>query len=151
MFAVALPARAQLDADKPVDAVAVVQPAALAAGGQGTLKVTIKIMEGGHANANVTADPNLVPTAFTPKPAAGIAWGRPVYPAASTVTEWYSADPLSVFVNDSVIVVPFTVEKSATPQRATLSGVLQAQVCDHDQCYPPSRVTVKAEVNIERK
>ena len=105
---------ATLDADKPVDAVATLAPESVAPGGQGQFKITLRIMEGGHANSNVTSDPNLIPTSFTPKPAPGITWGRPLYPESKTVTEWYAADPLPVFLDNSVIAVPFTVEKNAS-------------------------------------
>jgi tetratricopeptide (TPR) repeat protein/thiol-disulfide isomerase/thioredoxin len=138
----------RLDADRPVDAAAVIEPATVPAGGHGTLKIALELMEGGHANSNVTADPNLIPTSFTPKPVAGIVWGKPVYPEAKSVTEWYSTDPLSVFVDGAVISVPFTVEQGAA-NSVVLSGALLAQVCDHDQCYPPRRVTVTAPLRIE--
>lgn len=138
-----------LDADRPADAVAAVEPATILSGGQGTLKVTLKLMETGHANSNITADPNLIPTSFTPKPAVGIVWGRARYPDAQTVNEWYSRDPLSVYLSDSVIVVPFTVQKTAPAGEIGITGVLITQVCDHEQCYPPSHVTVKTSVKIE--
>ena len=135
-------AQAPLDADRPVDAVASLEKPAIAPGGNGKLKVALKIMEGGHANANVTADPNLIPTSFTPKPVKGIVWGPAVYPDTQKVTEWYAADPMQVFVDGAVIEVPFTVEAGSPAGPVTLTGVLQAQVCDHEQCYPPRRVTV---------
>jgi hypothetical protein len=149
LFASALAAQ-QLDTDRPAAASAVVEPARLTAGGQGTLKVTLKIVEGGHANSNITADPNLVATSFTPKPAAGIAWGRPRYPEPQSVREWYSADPLSVFVDGAVIVVPFTVDAGAAGAIA-LNGLLTIQVCDHDQCYPAARVPVTAQLQVQGK
>jgi len=106
-------------------------------------------MEGGHANSNIPADPNMVPTVFAPKAVAGITWGRPLYPEPQTVNEWYSADPLSVFLNDSVITVPFTLDKSARGRPISLSGVLLTQVCDHEQCYPPTHMTVTAELKVQ--
>ena len=137
-----------LDADHPADVIATVQPANVAPGGQGTLKLTLKLMETGHANSNVTSDPNLIPTEFAPAESKGIAWARPSYPAAQTVNEWYSRDPLSVFLSDSVITVPFTVDRGASSGTLPLSGVLTTQVCDHEQCYPPSHIRVKAQVQV---
>ncbi len=140
---------APLGAGRPAAAVGAVEPVSLPPGGQGTLKVTIKLMEGGHANCNIPADPNMVPTAFTPKAAAGVTWGRPRYPEPQTVRERYSADPLSVYLSDSVITVPFTLDKTAPGKPIILTGVLLTQVCDHEQCYPPTRVTVTAELKVE--
>jgi DsbC/DsbD-like thiol-disulfide interchange protein len=133
----------------PVAAVATVEPSSLSPGGQGTLQITIKIMEGGHANSNIPADPNMVPTEFTHKAVGEITWARPFYPEPQTVNEWYSADPLSVYLNDSVITVPFTLANSARTKPIALTGVLFIQVCDHEQCYPPTHVTVTAELKVE--
>jgi thiol-disulfide isomerase/thioredoxin len=139
---------AQLDADRPAAAVATVEPASLPPGGHGTLKVALRLMEGGHANSNVPSDPNMVPTTFTPKAVEGITWSTARYPEPQTVREWYSTDPLSVFLNDSVITVPFTLDKAEPGRTITLIGVLFTQVCDHEQCYPPTRVAVTAEFHV---
>jgi thiol-disulfide isomerase/thioredoxin len=139
----------QLDVDRPAAALAAVAQASLAPGEQGTLNLTLKIMEDGHANSNVTADPNLVPTAFTPTPVASITWGRAVYPEPSTVREWYAPDPLSVFADGALIRVPFTLDRATPRGPLTLAGSLVVQVCDHDQCYPPSRVSVTAQVTVK--
>ena len=132
----------------PFAATASVEPAAVAPGAPATLKVTLHIMEGGHANANTVADPNLIPTSFTPQPVAGIAWSAPKYPDPRTVTEWYSTEPLQVFRDGAVILVPFTVAATARPGDVTLSGTLQAQVCDHESCYRPGKVTVTASMKV---
>ena len=151
MLAAGASAAQQLDADRPAAATAEARPTRLAAGEQGILRVTIKIMEGGHANSNIPADPDLVATNFTPKPSAGIIWGRPKYPEPQSVREWYSADPLSVFMDGAEIIVPFTVDRSAAGNLA-LNGVLTVQICDHEQCYPAVRVPVTAQVQVaERK
>jgi thiol-disulfide isomerase/thioredoxin len=139
----------QLDADRPAAALAAVEPATLAPGQQGTLTLTLKLMEGGHANSNVPGDPTLVPTSFTPKPAAGIEWGRPSYPEPTTAREWYAPDPLSVFADGAQIRVPFTLSGSAPRGPLTVAGSIMVQVCDHEQCYPPSRVNIAAQVTVK--
>jgi DsbC/DsbD-like thiol-disulfide interchange protein len=144
-------AKAPLDADRPADAVAIVEPATVAPGGEATLRITLNILEGGHANSNVPADRNLVPTRFTPKAAAGIVWGNPRYPEPQTVREWYAKDPLSVYSSGSVISVPFTVEKTARQGAIDLAGLIVTQICDHEKCYPPFRVKVAARVLVKKK
>ena len=133
----------------PFSATATVDPPALAPGAQAVVRVTMHIMEGGHANANTVADANLIPTSFIPQPASGITWSEPKYPDPKTVTEWYSTEPLQVFRDGAVILAPFTVAKNAKPGEVTLSGVLQAQVCDHESCYRPGKATVTATVKIK--
>jgi hypothetical protein len=144
-------AKPPLDANRPAEAVAVVDPATVAPGGEATLEITLNILEGGHANANVPADPNLVPTRFTAKAAAGIVWGNPRYPKPQTVREWYAPDPLSVYSSGSVISVPFTVEKTAHEGAIDLAGLILTQICDHDRCYPPFRVKVTARVVVKKR
>jgi hypothetical protein len=143
--------KSTLDADKPAEAKTVVEPATVAPGGTATLKITLNILEGGHANSNIPTDPNMVPTSYTAKPVAGIVWGTPLYPEAQSVREWYAPDPLSVYLSGSVISVPFTVEKTARVGAIDLAGVILTQICDHDQCYPPFAVKVAAQVTVKKK
>lgn len=143
--------RSALDVDRPAEAQTVVEPASVAPGGQATLKITLNILEGGHANSNIPADPNMVPTSYTAKPAAGVVWGSPLYPEPQMVREWYAQDPLSVYLSGSVISVPFTVEKTAKEGTVDLAGVILTQICDHDQCYPPFSVKVAAKLTVTKK
>jgi hypothetical protein len=143
--------KAPLDADRPAEATAVVEPASVAPGGEAALEITLSILEGGHANSNIPSDPNLVPTRFIAKAAAGIVWGGPRYPEPQTVREWYARDPLSVYLSGSVISVPFTVEKTAHEGAIDLSGSILTQICDHDRCYSPFKVKVAAQVIVKKK
>lgn len=126
---------------------ATVEPASAKPGGQALLKLTMKIAGDAHVNSNAPKDPNLIPTIFTPRPAAGIVWGRPQYPEPVEVTEWYSVDPLVVFTDGAVITVPLTIEPAASG-KLELSGTLTAQACDHEQCYPPRRLPIAVPLTI---
>jgi len=137
--------------DRRIEAIAVVETSTLSPGGQGRLKITLKMAEDLHVNANIVEDPNLIPTTFTPKELQGIVWGKPQYPESSKVTEWYSTEPLSVFQDGAIITVPFTIEKKVTADSLTLSGILRAQACDHEQCYPPRRIEVTAQLVLSKK
>jgi hypothetical protein len=134
------------DKEKTVTAIASLEPASISAGGQGRLKITLHMAGDLHVNANVTVDPNLIATSFTPAEVPGITWEKPEYPDPSKVTEWYSDEPLVVFQNGAVIVVPFKVGKDAPVGELSLPGVLRAQACDHEQCYPPKRIQIKAQL-----
>jgi thiol-disulfide isomerase/thioredoxin len=126
---------------------ATVEPGAVKPGGQATLKLTMKIAGDAHVNSNAPKDQNLIPTIFTPRPTAGVIWGKPQYPEPAEVTEWYSVDPLAVFTDGAVITTPFAIEPSAAGT-LELNGVLIAQACDHEQCYPPRRLAVTALLTI---
>ena len=132
------------DKEKMVEAKVSLEPASIPAGGQGQLKITLKMASDLHVNANVTADPNLIATSFIPAEVTGIVWGKPQYPDPSKVTEWYSDEPLVVFQDGAVIAVPFTVTKDTAAGDVSLAGTLRAQACDHEQCYPPKRIPIKA-------
>jgi thiol-disulfide isomerase/thioredoxin len=144
----AAPAATEQTADKDFFSVqATVEPANVKPGGQALLKLTIKIAGDAHVNSNAPKDQNLIPTVFTPRPAAGIVWGQPRYPEPTEVTEWYSVDPLVVFTDGAVITVPLTIEPTASGT-LELGGALLAQACDHEQCYPPRRLTVAVSLRI---
>ena len=131
------------DREKMVEAKATLEPASITAGGKGRLKIVLKMASDLHVNANVTADPNLIATSFTPAEVTGIVWDKPQYPDPSKVTEWYSDEPLVVFQDGAVIVVPFTVAKNTAAGDVSLAGTLRAQACDHEQCYPPKRIPIR--------
>ncbi|MGH9936697.1 MAG: TlpA family protein disulfide reductase, partial [Blastocatellia bacterium] len=126
---------------------ATVEPANARPGGQALLKLRMKIAGDAHVNSNAPKDPNLIPTTFTPRPTAGVVWGKPQYPEPTEVTEWYSVDPLAVFTDGAVITVPLTIEPAATGT-LELSGTLTAQACDHEQCYPAKRLAVTVPLTI---
>lgn len=145
LAALLLPAYASIAAAQAapnhIGARATVTPVQIKPGAQATLKLKLEIAEESHVNSNTPRDPNLIPTVFTPQPAAGIVWGKPQYPVPTEVSEWYSNDPLPVYQNGAVIEVPFTIEKTV-PGSLTIGGTLLAQACDHEQCYPARKVQV---------
>lgn len=125
-----------------------VKPLPVTIGMPAILSLTLKLEAGAHANANVVTDPNLIPTAFLPTDQPGLKWGKPEYPKATEVTEWYATDPLSVFADGSVISVPFVFDKDVATREVTIGATLRIQVCDSEKCYPVKRVPVSATVNV---
>lgn len=142
-------ASAQPTNERAVSATVSLDPASLSAGGSGKLRVKLHLVDDAHVNANQISDPNLIPTVFTPKAVTGVTWSQPEYPEPSKVTEWYSTDPLSVYQDEAVIVVPFTLDKKVAEGELAVGGVLQAQACDHEQCYPPRRIQLTAQLKIK--
>jgi len=140
-------ARAQSGDHNYVSVRATVEPAEAKPGGQAWLKLTLKLAAEAHVNSDAPKDPNLIPTIFMPRPTAGIIWGQPQYPEPSEVMEWYSVDPLIVFEDGAVITVPLTIEPAAAGS-LELSGVLVAQACDHEQCYPAKRLTITVSLTL---
>lgn len=141
-------ASAQTDEENLVGVAASIAPDRLQPGAQAVLNVKLKLVSGAHANSNLVADPNLIPTVFQPKPQTNLTWGQPKYPQTTEVVEWYSTEPLSVFEDGAVITVPLTVEKTATPGQLTVEGSLRIQVCDSEKCYPVRRIPIKVSLAV---
>jgi len=144
IFGCAVLTTAQPDEENRVGVGASIVPAKATPGAEVMLNLKLNLADGAHANSNEITDPNLIPTVFLPKQAAGLTWGQPKYPQPTHVNEWYSTDPLSVYEDGAEITVPLIVEKTATPGPLTVEGSLRIQVCDSEKCYPVRRVPVKA-------
>jgi thiol-disulfide isomerase/thioredoxin len=134
-----------------VSVAASVAPDGVPPGAEVVLSLRLRLGDGAHANADQVADPNLIPTVFLPKAQPGLRWGQPRYPRPTTVTEWYSQDPLSVFEDGAVIAVPVTVEETAVPGEVTVEGSLRIQVCDSEKCYPVRRLPVKVPLSVMKE
>ncbi len=132
---------------KFADAKAEIFPSQIKAGEKGVLKIILKLPEKAHVNAAIVADPNLIPTTFTPDKIVGITWGEVKYPPTVEVTEWYSVDPLKVYSDGSIIEVPFAIEKDVIGLKK-IGGTLNAQACDDEKCYPPKKVSVSVDLQI---
>ena len=127
---------------------AAAQPSALKPGGHGAVLVTIDIAPGFHINSVKPADPYMIATKLTIKPAAGITIGSVVYPPNKTVTEPYSPKPLLVYQGKAVIKVPVSVASSLKPGHYTLSGTITYQGCNHKACYPPQNLKIHVPVTV---
>ena len=137
--------------DLPVErirAVASTSASELPPGSQAILSLTLELIPGAHANSNRPADPQLVPTTFFPAASDQVRMGRARYPQPTQVIEWYSVDPLSVFVSGAVIQVPFTIADEAPAGETKIGGSLRVQVCDAEMCYPTERLPVDVRVTI---
>lgn len=139
---------AQTDEEHLVSVEASVAPDKAAPGAEVVLNLKLNLAAGAHANADQTADPNLIPTVFLPKPQTGFSWRQPKYPQPTKVIEWYSTEPLSVFEDGAVITVPLIVEKTVLRGQLEVEGSLRIQVCDSEKCYPVRRIPVKVLLSI---
>lgn len=119
-----------------------VTPAHIGRGGTGLLTVTLAVAPQFHVNAHKTNDPDLIATNFAPTAPAGVKFGAARYPAPHMLT--LDGKPTPVYVGRTIIVVPFTVAKTAKAGAHTLGGQLTYQGCNAASCFPPKTVAVKA-------
>jgi thiol-disulfide isomerase/thioredoxin len=144
-------APAQTNEENLVSVSASVAPDKAPPGAEAVLNLKMNLATGAHANSNQTADPNLIPTVFLPKPQTGFIWGQPEYPKTTEVIEWYSTEPLSVFEIGAVIVVPLTIVKTAMPGQLAVEGSLRIQICDSEKCYPVRRIPISASLSVVKE
>lgn len=127
----------------------VAKPGSVSRGGHGTLTMTVSVPAGYHVNANKIADPYLIPTVLSVKPASGITLGAPKYPKPASVANPAGGSNLMVYKGKVAIVVPFTVSKSAKPGRVPLESTLKYQMCNDKSCFPPSSAVAKSAVTVK--
>lgn len=127
----------------------IAKPGSVARGGHGTLTMTVAVPAGYHVNANKIADPYLIPTVLSVKPASGITLGAPKYPKPASVTNPAGGANLMVYTGKVTILVPFTVSKSAKPGRTSLDSTLKYQMCNDKSCFPPASAVVKSAVTVK--
>lgn len=142
------PVFAQFGAAKIATATTAANPAAVARGSGGVLRVTLRVKPAYHINANKPNDPAYLPTVFSVQPTPGFAFGVPRYPAAQLVKVSYSAKPLLVYRGQVTVLIPFTVTKTAGTGTHLLTGTIFYQGCDAKSCYPPASAPIKAAVMV---
>ncbi|HEY2589045.1 MAG TPA: thioredoxin family protein, partial [Tepidisphaeraceae bacterium] len=67
-----------------------------------------------------------------------ITFGEPQYPAGK-IEEYPALGKLSVYTDQVVIRIPFTVKPDAKPGPFEIEGKLRYQICDDKACYPPEQ------------
>jgi len=124
------------------------KPASVARGGHGALTIVFDVQSGYHINAHKLTDDNFIPTVVTPKAAAGVSYGAPVYPA-SHVVKMEGVGDIQVYTGHVTVKVPYTVAKSAKPGKISLGADISYQGCNATSCYPPVKATASASVSVK--
>ena len=145
----ASPAHAQFGGPKVATVTAVAQPAAVAPGGSGVLRVTVAVGPQYHINAHKPNDAAYIATDFAAQKTPAVTFGAARYPAPKAMKLSYAPKPLLVYTGKTIIDVPFTVSRTARPGKTALGGALSFQGCDAKSCYPPASAQVRAAVTIK--
>lgn len=125
------------------------KPAIVARGGKGVLAITVAVSPQFHINAHTPNDPDLIPTKFTAAKTPGVTFGAAKFPAARAIKVSYETKLMMVYEGRTIILVPFTVAKSAKPGRLAVRGSLGYQGCNTTSCYPPATASVQAVVIVK--
>lgn len=133
--------------NSPVAVVAAAKSPAAARGGKGAIAITLTIKPGYHINAADPGNPDLIPATVTGQAEPGIAFGKPVFPAAKTITA--DGKPIRVYTGKAVLTLPFTVAPSARPGKHTLAATVGYQSCNATLCLPPADAPVHVVVTVK--
>ena len=133
------------DVPSHLTATGTVSPAAIKAGGKGTLTVRLKIASGFHVNAVKPLASYLVPTQITVGGLPGVVFGNPVYPVPVTIQE--GTDKVVAYQGTTVVKIPFTVKAGA--KSGKVLGTVDYQACTTASCFPPTTAKFSTSVTVK--
>ena len=109
--------------------------------GKGVLSVTARVAEGWHVNSHKPSEDYLIPTTATLDAALGVTAGDALYPEGRQIKFAFSETPLSVYQGSFVIQVPIAWTGAVPP---ALTGKLDFQACNDNQCLAPASVAFQS-------
>ena len=121
----------------------------LASGDRGEARITLKVREGWHINANPPSLDYMIPTEVAVTAAGGITVGAPVYPAAREQKLGFEDKPLKVYDHEVVVRVPLIAVAGTVQGPVTLQGTLGFQACNDQVCLPPATIPFEVVVTVE--
>ena len=152
----ALPAHAQLGAGPGAsnipDAKELVtvtpQPVTIPSGTRGEVRVTIRVREGWHVNANPPSNDYMIATEVTLTQAGGLNPEKAKYPPGRKQKLSFEEKPLSVYDQEFEVRVPIVAVAGTSPGKTTLKGQLGFQACNDQVCLAPTQVPFEIEVTV---
>jgi thiol:disulfide interchange protein DsbD len=155
LLAIAAPARGQLGGAQSAipeakDLVrATAAPVTIAAGGRGEARVTLRVREGWHINANPPALDYMIPTVVTLTAGDGIRASAPVYPPARSQKLSFEESPLLVYDREAVVTLPLTADAGVAQGPHTVRGKVSFQSCNDELCLAPVSIPFELVVTVE--
>ena len=108
--------------------------------------VYIELPDLWHINANEPLDAFLIPTEFLTKKIKGVDWGKTFYPEPERIFLEWSDDELLVYEHQVVLSVKGHVGEGVDK----IEGELVYQVCTDKVCYPPKKISIKADISQDK-
>ena len=145
-----LPAQNQGAAQNKVEVVPV-GPVAIKAGKSAPMVFTFHIKPGFHINSNKPSAEELIPTQLGFSPPQDLVIAKVEYPAGELKS--FPFDPtqkLSVYSGDLVIKAVVIAQNNAAPGNYTVHGEFKYQACDNNACYPPKKLPVDFNVQVQK-
>jgi DsbC/DsbD-like thiol-disulfide interchange protein len=127
---------------------AIASAGAVAPGGHGELRATLRIEPGYHLMSNAPRNPHYIATRVQFDAAAGVAWDDPSYPPASDFR--LSKVTIATFAGEIEVRLPFTIASDAETGTRELHGDLVYQTCTGTSCLFPVKRQISAQIEVAR-
>ena len=118
------------------------------AGGTVTLRLSVRLPQDVHVQADKPRDPSLIPTALTLVPPAGFSIDRITYPKATDLSQAGRTEPLSVFGGEFVIEARLAANNGLAPGAHQVQATLRYQACNESLCFAPTRATAQWTITV---
>ncbi len=123
-------------------------PVTIASGGRGEARVTIRVREGWHINANPPSLDYMIPTEVSLAPSGGINVAKALYPAAHEQKLAFEEKPLKVYDHEVEVRLPLIAVAGTAQGKVTMTGAVGFQACNDQVCLPPSSVSFELVVSV---
>jgi thiol:disulfide interchange protein DsbD len=123
-------------------------PITIAVGGRASARVTLRVREGWHVNANPPALDYMIPTVVKLTAVGGITAGPPGYPAAHQQKLSFEETPMLVYDGEAVVTLPLTATSDAAQGAYTLRGTVSFQSCNDQVCLAPASIPFELAVTV---
>jgi thiol:disulfide interchange protein DsbD len=124
------------------------QPLMIPSGTRGEARVTIRVREGWHVNANPPANDYMIATEVTLKQAGGLNPEKAMYPPGRKQKLSFEEKPLLVYDQEFEVRVPVVAVAGTSPGKTTLKGTLGFQACNDQVCLAPTQVPFELVVTV---
>jgi thiol:disulfide interchange protein DsbD len=112
------------------------------------IAVVAEIPPAYHMNAHKVSDEFLIPTTVTAELPAGVRQVDIVYPPGKLEKFSFSPTPLNVYQGKVKILVKLEAAADAKTRSLEIPLTLRYQACNESTCFPPVRVSLRAELTI---
>jgi DsbC/DsbD-like thiol-disulfide interchange protein len=114
-----------------------------------TLRFTVD--EGKHINSSKPTSELLIPTKLTLEMPKGITVGKISYPPGQDLTFPFDPDEkLNVYTGAFAVTVQLRAAAGVAAGSLPLHGELLYQACNDRACFPPKRLPVELQVNVQK-
>jgi thioredoxin:protein disulfide reductase len=123
-------------------------PVTVPSGTRGEARVTIRVRDGWHVNANPAAGEYAIATEVTLAPTGGVTAGVAIYPPGRQQKLSFEEKPLLVYDHEVEVRVPVVVVAGTARGTVQVKGEVGFQACNDQVCLPPAKVAFELALTV---